>query len=767
MKKIVSLLTFTLLLAGCAREVVPGTGEAFRTESLRASIVETRVEVDDLGKFSWTAGDQIAVHRSASGYETATLTEDGLFNVHLEEGEDRDAFAIYPARLADEAHSGASDLAVILPSEYTIPVDGMGIYSPVPMVAKNDPESEDLRFHHLGGLLRVSLDRVPYETQKICVNFGKRVTGSFTVANPSSAAPSISLDEGAAEDIVFTLENPVSGTANGFNLNIPLPKGSYTDAHIKVYDRYDNLLFEKSESIGFTIGRAQGLHGDLDLTVDVTTIPLCMKMARNGNIIVRNPRGLTIEYSRDKENWESFSSDCSIPAARGEMVFFRGNNASYGHIPDESAPYLSREKCTRFLSDAKCYILGNIMSLITPDPADFSVLTELTEPYTFSYMFSDEEYFNPISPLINSHPSLDLVLPATTLADNCYCGMFAETGIERMVLPATQMKPHCYERMFDACPKLTEVPALPAMDLAESCYEGMFEGSYITEMPVLSAMTLAKSCYQYMFGGCRSLKSCGELPATDLAESCYQGMFSNSGITAIPALPATTLARNCYYSMFSGCKSLQSVGNLPATQMAEYCYAYMFSYCEQLTEAPVLSATVLAEYCYENMFASCTSLTTAPDLPVTDIVSCCYRWMFDGCSSLVNAPALPATVLNSECYRGMFRNCTALTEAPVLPATTLREHCYMEMFEGCTSLTTAPVLPAEELGWTSYYGMFRNCTSLNYVKAMFKGYDDPNTLQEWLSGVSSTGTYVMNAAATYDRAEAGVPAGWTVETATE
>ena len=94
MKKIVSLLTFTLLLAGCAREVVPGTGEAFRTESLRASIVETRVEVDDLGKFSWTAGDQIAVHRSASGYETATLTEDGLFNVHLEEGEDRDAFAI-------------------------------------------------------------------------------------------------------------------------------------------------------------------------------------------------------------------------------------------------------------------------------------------------------------------------------------------------------------------------------------------------------------------------------------------------------------------------------------------------------------------------------------------------------------------------------------------------------------------------------------------------------------------------------------------------
>ena len=248
MKKIVSLLTFTLLLAGCAREVVPGTGEAFRTESLRASIVETRVEVDDLGKFSWTAGDQIAVHRSASGYETATLTEDGLFNVHLEEGEDRDAFAIYPARLADEAHSGASDLAVILPSEYTIPVDGMGTYSPVPMVAKNDPESEDLRFHHLGGLLRVSLDRVPYETQKICVNFGKRVTGSFTVANPSSAAPSISLDEGAAEDIVFTLDNPVSSTASGFILNIPLPQGNYTTADIKIYDRYDNLVSELSET---------------------------------------------------------------------------------------------------------------------------------------------------------------------------------------------------------------------------------------------------------------------------------------------------------------------------------------------------------------------------------------------------------------------------------------------------------------------------------------------------------------------------------------
>ena len=693
MKKSLTFLALTLLLAGCSR--APFTGDdAFRTESLRARIVETRVEVDDLGKFSWTAGDLIAVHRSASGYETAPLTEDGLFNVHLEEGEDRDAFAIYPAILADEAHSTASDLAVVLPSAYTIPVTGMGTYSPVPMVAKNDPASEDVQFHHLGGLLRVILERVPYETQKICVNFGKRVTGSFTVANPASSTPSISLDEGAAEDIVYTLESPVSGTANGFNLNIPLPKGNYTGADIKIYDRYDNLVCEESVTVDFAIGRAQGLRGDIDLTVDVTRIPVCMKMARQGTVTVKNPRNLTIEYSLDNENWTAFSSDLSLDLDRGEMVYFRGENASYGYEVDDNGDIVNGGNgYTNIRSSAKCYLFGNIMSLINPDPDVFSSLTELTAPYTFYELFSDdgEDGGNPIAPRMCSHPSIDLILPATTLTAHCYREMFEMSGIDRMVLPATQMKPYCYERMFNYCTRFVVPPVLPA---------------------------------------------------TELADYCYSYMFYRCGLKTAPELPATVMAMDCY--------------------------GHMFDQCASLLEAPVIHATSLAKECFQGMFHSCISLSVAPDLPASSMAQDCYRSMFSNCVSLVTAPALSSTSLAHGCYREMFYNCTSLVTPPALPATVLDEYCYQKMFQKCSSLTTAPVLPALELAHNCYEGMFLDCTSLNYVKAMFTSFGiGSNSLENWLSGVSSTGTYVMNDAASYDAYNNGVPEGWTVERATE
>lgn len=52
------------------------------------------------------------------------------------------------------------------------------------------------------------------------------------------------------------------------------------------------------------------------------------------------------------------------------------------------------------------------------------------------------------------------------------------------------------------------------------------------------------------------------------------------------------------------------------------------------------------------------------------------------------------------------------------------------------------------------------------IKAMFT--TDPSTgsyLESWLIGVSPTGTFVKNAAATWTNEQAKIPTGWTVETA--
>lgn len=115
-------------------------------------------------------------------------------------------------------------------------------------------------------------------------------------------------------------------------------------------------------------------------------------------------------------------------------------------------------------------------------------------------------------------------------------------------------------------------------------------------------------------------------------------------------------------------------------------------------------------------------------------------------------------------FYSLFKRCTSLTQAPSLPATTLAPRCYYKMFDGCSSLTKAPELPATTLERNCYAFMFYGCTKLNYVKAMFITNQNLTALQQWLDEVSSTGTFVKSANATWTNADAGIPSGWTVET---
>lgn len=272
-------------------------------------------------------------------------------------------------------------------------------------------------------------------------------------------------------------------------------------------------------------------------------------------------------------------------------------------------------------------------------------------------------------------------------------------------------------------------------------------------------------CFSFLFYNCQQLVSPPELPATTLAIDCYSSMFSLcTSLTSAPELPATTMMYNCYNHMFYGCSSLTTAPELPATALADECYESMFSVCTGLTTAPQLPAMVLANRCYREMFSGCTSLTTAPDLPATTLAEYCYAMMFQGCTKLTTAPKrLPATTLTETGYRWMFYECTSLVSAPELPATTLAAGCYRWMFYGCSSLTSAPDLPAPELANGCYGGMFSECTNLNYIKCLATDISADNCLTNWLSGVSSTGTFVkapvMN---DWPSGDSGIPTGWVV-----
>ena len=246
-------------------------------------------------------------------------------------------------------------------------------------------------------------------------------------------------------------------------------------------------------------------------------------------------------------------------------------------------------------------------------------------------------------------------------------------------------------------------------------------------------------------------------------------------------LPATTLASNCYSSMFYGCTNLTTSPELPATTLAYRCYYGMFAGTDILPDCSNIdfaSSTVVASRGLSGLFYG--TKVTDNDLerllpknnngrfylPVTTLADSCYYCMFYGCTNLTTAPKLPATTLASNCYNGMFQNCTNLTTPPELPATTLASDCYSSMFYGCTNSTTAPELPATSLVDSCYYSIFYSCNKLNYIKMLATDISAFNCLNTWVYNVSSTGTFIKNAAmSNLPTGSSGIPDGWTVQNA--
>lgn len=255
---------------------------------------------------------------------------------------------------------------------------------------------------------------------------------------------------------------------------------------------------------------------------------------------------------------------------------------------------------------------------------------------------------------------------------------------------------------------------------------------------LLSAKVLANDCYSYMFNECTNLKNAPKLDADVLAENCYNHMFTNCiSLQECPRLLNMNLKINCYLSMFEGCTSLTSCCELPATTLASSCYQNMFKGCTSITHTPILHATKLASKCYMSMFANCKSLIDSTNLPATELASSCYDNMFNGCENLEYGPHLHATSLQAYCYRYMFQGCTKLKSAFILPAKTLNMYCY--------------------------YHMFYNCNNINYITMLATDVTADHCMENWLFGVSATGTFVKDQNVEIERGPNGIPTNWEVK----
>ena len=312
-------------------------------------------------------------------------------------------------------------------------------------------------------------------------------------------------------------------------------------------------------------------------TVD-TTEYFTVEFISGGSINFAAPSSadsLTMYYSRNYGEWTNITSSLGsvvlLYGNAGDRIRFKGTDyfRTISNVSNKGIIYNSSQD-----SSTKVRIYGNIMSTVYGDN------------------FADK----------------------TTVSSNMFRGCFWGLNVvdaSELILPATTLAEDCYSWMFLNCRYLTKAPELPAT-------------------------ALANGCYSYMFSNCESLVQVPVLPATTLAERCYLSMFDwCSSLTTAPALPATTIAYDCYAYMFRGCTSLTQAPALPATTLGYSCYREMFRDCTSLTTAPsILPATTLTIGCYLAMFGNCSELTTAPELPATVLIDSCYSGMFSGCTNL-------------------------------------------------------------------------------------------------------------------------------------
>lgn len=102
--------------------------------------------------------------------------------------------------------------------------------------------------------------------------------------------------------------------------------------------------------------------------------------------------------------------------------------------------------------------------------------------------------------------------------------------------------------------------------------------------------------------------------------------------------------------------------------------------------------------------------------------------------------------------------------ADFLPATKLAPYCYDSMFSECRSLVNAPELPATTLANRCYASMFKNCAKLNHIRMLATDISARNCLNNWVDGVSSSGTFVKSKDATWNViGVSGIPSNWKIE----
>lgn len=176
--------------------------------------------------------------------------------------------------------------------------------------------------------------------------------------------------------------------------------------------------------------------------------PLTLEATGDGTIVVNSPQD-GMQYSLNGGAKTAVTSS-AITVSTGDKVQFYGNGTS---ITSYCGTQISG-------GTAQVKVYGNIMSLL--DEQNFDTATTLTEGMVFYWLFHNNTTLTDAS---------GLLLPATTLSEGCYRGMFENcTHLSTApVLPAPTLVENCYWYMFDCCNQLSYIKCLATDISASDC----------------------------------------------------------------------------------------------------------------------------------------------------------------------------------------------------------------------------------------------------------------------------------------------------------
>jgi len=215
----------------------------------------------------------------------------------------------------------------------------------------------------------------------------------------------------------------------------------------------------------------------------VITSPGILKYSLNG--YSPTPKALQINYN--DTGWQPFGADITgstMDVYEGDIIKVKGNHNSY--MGETFEGLYTFGYCT-----CGFYLQGNIMSLIYGD----NFIGQTTFPANSTYQF--QLFFESCTGLTSVE---NLILPATTLADACYSGMFRDctnltTGPS---LPATTLASYCYSYMFFNCDNINYIKCLATDISASDCTQDWLDeisvsnGTFVKN-PNMSSWTTGKS----------------------------------------------------------------------------------------------------------------------------------------------------------------------------------------------------------------------------------------------------------------------------------